>query len=161
MRWHERNEVNLICSKDFTVFIMDLIMLRKKHYFSFNSLGISFRILWQLVKCPRICPRKLQVEITEHACQILIFDHPLTSTLAPRAPPSQCSVPCWPRHPLSSLWPSTGSSVDGPFSSYCRTDQSRNETHVTELSGNRQSHAKEDHAAEECEGYWVMTFVRR
>lgn len=41
-------------------------------------------------------------------------------------------VACWPRHPLLSLWPST---VDGPFSYYCRTDQSRNETHVTELSG--------------------------
>lgn len=37
--------------------------------------------------------RKLQVEITDHACHILILNHPLTSTPAPRALPSQCLWP--------------------------------------------------------------------
>lgn len=35
-------------------FYNGLKVVQKKHYFSFNSFGISFRILWQLVKCPRI-----------------------------------------------------------------------------------------------------------
>lgn len=93
--------------------------------------------------------RKLQVEITEHACHRLIPNHPWTSTPAPRAP---VTVPCGLLTHYHLFGPPQGAQWMGLFPT---AEQIKADMKLMSLNcqRNKQPHAKEDPAAEECEGY--------